>query len=196
MGGIIAKQMGLPVEQFVVAVNENDEFVKLLDTDIYEKIAPSKNCLSSAMNVGHPSNLTRLIDLYGGHMDEKGHLHRAPDMEKMREDFWGISISNDQTKETIGRVFKQYDYILEPHGSVAWSGLEAYLKDKPTDSPCVSFETADPAKFPDEIKELIGIDPELPKNMAAQTDKEEFINDLDNTYIAFRSFLKNKYSKA
>ena len=76
MGGVLAKEMGLPVEKFIVAVNENDEFPSFLKTGEYEPVVPSRNCSSNAMNVGHPSNLARLIDLYGGWLfderDEKG----------------------------------------------------------------------------------------------------------------------------
>ncbi|MCK4555478.1 MAG: threonine synthase, partial [Candidatus Aenigmarchaeota archaeon] len=54
--GLIAKRMGLPVSKFIAAVNENDVFQKFLYTGIYEPIVPSKNCISSAMNVGNLSN--------------------------------------------------------------------------------------------------------------------------------------------
>jgi threonine synthase len=189
MGGILAKNMGLPVEKFVVAVNENDEFETFLKTGSYNKIVPSKACLSSAMNVGHPSNLTRVIDLYGGHMDEKGHLHRAPDMDKLRKDFWAISISDDLTRETIKDTYAKYKFVLEPHGSVGWAGLSAYLKENPSDLPCVSFETADPAKFPEQIQELIGINPEVPQNMKDQEEKEELLHDLANKYQDFKQYL-------
>ncbi|MCD6408171.1 threonine synthase, partial [bacterium] len=90
MGGVFAREMGLPVKKFIVAVNENDEFPKFLQTGIYKPVEPSKKCSSNAMNVGHPSNLARLIDLYGGWLlderDEKGEvikkgvLKEKPDM--------------------------------------------------------------------------------------------------------------------
>jgi len=64
MGGLLAKKMGLPVKKFVVATNENDEFPMFVASGQYEKIVPSKNCISSAMNVGHPSNVARLVALY------------------------------------------------------------------------------------------------------------------------------------
>ena len=60
MGGVFAKHMGLPVAKFIVAVNENDEFPRFLTSGEYEKISPSRNCLSNAMNVGHPSNLSSI----------------------------------------------------------------------------------------------------------------------------------------
>ena len=74
MGGLIAKKMGLPVKKFIISTNENDEVPEFLRTGIYKPINPSKNCISSAMNVGHPSNLARIVALYGGIMDETGNI--------------------------------------------------------------------------------------------------------------------------
>ena len=104
-----------------------------------------------------------MVDLYGGHLDEKGQLLQQPDMDRMHQDFWSISISDDQTRDTIKQVYEEYSLVLEPHGAVAWAGLQAYLADQPSELPCIAFETADPAKFPDQIRELIGIDPPLPE---------------------------------
>jgi threonine synthase len=195
LGGLLAQRMGLPVHKFIAAVNENDEFPRFLATGTYQKIAPSRNCLSSAMNVGHPSNLARLIDLYGGHLDEKGQLHKSPDMDKIRNDIWSVSVSDAQTKETIKEVHQQFKFILEAHGAVGWAGLQAYLKHEPFSGVCVSFETADPAKFPQQIVEIIGVDPLLPPNMQAQTAKQEFITELPNNYDQFKAFLTQKFLK-
>jgi threonine synthase len=92
MGGVIAKKMGLPVEKFIIATNENDEVPVYFRSGNYRPIVPSLNCISSAMNVGHPSNLARLIAVYGGVMDEKGNISSAPDMDKMVKDFFSVSI--------------------------------------------------------------------------------------------------------
>jgi len=72
MGGLLALRMGLPAKKFVAATNENDEFPRFMKSGTYEPIRPSRNCISNAMNVGHPSNLARLFSLYGGQMDEMG----------------------------------------------------------------------------------------------------------------------------
>jgi threonine synthase len=86
MGGVLAMKMGLPVKRFIIATNDNDEFPKYVRTGTYDKIVPSKNCISSAMNVGHPSNLARLVALYGGMMDETGKIFKPADMQMMRQD--------------------------------------------------------------------------------------------------------------
>jgi threonine synthase len=78
MGAVVARQMGLPVKKLIASVNDNDAFPKFLASGHYEKISPSRNSVSNAMNVGHPSNLARLVAVYGGQMDETGKIHRSP----------------------------------------------------------------------------------------------------------------------
>lgn len=165
LGCEYARRMGLPVAMLVMPTNENDEFPRFLETGVYEKISPSRSCLSNAMNVGHPSNLARFFDLYGGTVDRKGIVHRQPDLKEMKRHIYSVSISDRETKKTIKRVYEKYKVLLEPHGAVGWRGLEVYLElfgDFPL---CISLETAHPAKFPDEIRELLGIEPDLPPSM-------------------------------
>ena len=163
--------MGLPVEKLIMPTNENDESPRFLETGIYEKISPSRACLSNAMNVGHPSNLARFFDLYGGTVDRTGVVHRIPDLDEMKRRIYSVSISDRETKKTIKRVYEQHKVLLEPHGAVGWRGLEVYLElfgDAPL---CISLETAHPAKFPDEIRELLEIDHDLPQSMKDIDDR-------------------------
>ena len=196
LGCEYAWRMGLPVERLVMPTNENDEFPRFLETGVYEKIAPSKACLSSAMNVGHPSNLARFFDLYGGTVDRNGMVHRMPDIEAMRERIYSVSISDRETKKTIKRVYDQHRVILEPHGAVGWRGLEVYLElfgDFPL---CVSLETAHPAKFPDEIRELLEIDPELPQSMRDLDTRSGQPVFLSADYGQFRDYLRDRLRAA
>jgi threonine synthase len=165
LGCEYARRMGLPVEKLVMPTNENDEFPRFLETGVYRKISPSRACLSNAMNVGHPSNLARFFDLYGGTVDRTGVVHRTPDLEVMKKNIYSVSISDRETKKTIKRVYDQYRVLLEPHGAVGWRGLEVYLELFGDVALCISLETAHPAKFPDEIRELLQIDPDLPQSI-------------------------------
>lgn len=61
MGAVVAREMGLPVRKIIAAVNENDAFPRFLASGSYQKITPSRNSLSNAMNVGHASSLARLV---------------------------------------------------------------------------------------------------------------------------------------
>lgn len=195
MGGLIAKQMGLPVRKFVVATNENDEFPLFMQSGEYHVISPSRNCISSAMNVGHPSNVARLITLYGGNMDETGRIISMPDMEAIRKDIYAISITDKETEQTIEDEYKQTKTLLEPHGAVGWAGLKHYLKDNPEDNErlCVSLETAHPAKFPEKICEILSIDPSLPPSLQNLENKDEYITPMLNDYNAFAKYLMENF---
>ena len=193
MGGVLGMKMGLPVKKFIIATNSNDEFPILLKTLKYNKIEPSINCISSAMNVGHPSNLARLIALYGGTMDEKGQIFKDPDFELMKKEIFGVSISDELTRLTIKETYEKFNTLLEPHGAVGWAGINKWLEENKEDSDrlFVSLETAHPAKFPEEINRIIGIDPELPPSLSGLDHKPEFINNIDNNYSSFKEWLIN-----
>lgn len=196
MAGLIAFKTGLPVKKFIVSTNENNEVPEFLKTGIYKKISPSKNCISSAMNVGHPSNLARIIALYGGIMDENGKIIREPDIRKMREDLHGISFSDDDTRKAIADIYRKYNIILEPHGALAWLGIKDYAESikntKSGQQLFISLETAHPAKFADEIIPIIKCEPPLPHSLSELADKEEKIFTIDNDYDKLKDFiLKN-----
>jgi len=189
MGGLIAMRMGLPVRKFIAATNENDEFPRFMETGEYRPIRPSKNCISNAMNVGHPSNLARIFALYGGEMDETGVVRKQPDLSAMRRDLYAVSISDEETRQTIKDIYRDHCVILEPHGAVGWAGLVRYLKEVDDWSPCFSLETADPAKFPDEIISLIGINPKVPEAMSKLDRLEEHYDGLEGSYTALKGYL-------
>ena len=193
MGAIIAGQMGLPIRRLVVPVNGNDEFPSFLSTGSYEKIEPSRNCLSNAMNVGHPSNLARLVAIFGGQMDEAGAIRRAPDMTAMRRALFSSSVSDDQTRDTIRKAWDKHSLLLEPHGAVAWHGFLDYLAVEPLNgAPAVVLETAHPAKFPEEIETVLGFAPEVPPTLAALDQSPEDFDRLTVSYEAFRDYMLAK----
>jgi threonine synthase len=218
MGGIIARKMGLPIRRLVIATNSNDEVPRFLETGRYDPIVPSRVCISNAMNVGHPSNLARLVDLYGGRMDEVGKLHKSPDMAAMRSDLYAVSIDERETRTTIRDAWREHRLLLEPHGAVGWAGLKRYLDGHGGDSPasldghggdspasldghggdddalCVSLETAHPAKFPDEVKAITGVDPELPPSLVGLEARPEQYPVMPVDYDAFRDLLLDRYA--
>lgn len=192
LGCEFARRMGLPVKKLVMPTNANDEFPRFLSTGVYEKISPSRAAISNAMNVGNPSNLARFFDLYGGTVDRLGRVHKQPDLDEMRRRIYSVSVSDDDTRETIGRVYKDFGVILEPHGAVGWRGLEAYLQEYGDTASCVTLETAHPAKFSQEIGGILGFIPELPKNMADLGDRTGEPYLLESNYGSFKQFLQNQ----
>jgi threonine synthase len=193
--GVIAARMGLPVDRFVISTNSNNEVPEYLRTGKYIPVVPSLNCISSAMNVGHPSNLARIIDLYGGRMDEKGHISRQPDFQNMRKDFFGVSVSDDETRNTIAGVYEKYGILLEPHGAAAWFGMEEYLWENALENHChISLETAHPAKFPEEIRKVTGLTPELPQQLSVLQGKHERFFRIKKDYTMLKELII-RYSK-
>ncbi|MBN2715923.1 MAG: threonine synthase [Deltaproteobacteria bacterium] len=195
MGAVLAFKGGLPVEKFVVATNANDEVPLFVESGVYRKIEPSRVCISNAMNVGHPSNLARLVDLYGGHLDETGAMLKKPDMDALRRDFYAVSISDEKTRATIRSVYEKYATLIEPHGAVGWAGLETYFNDVPqhANMAAVCLETAHPAKFPDEVRRITGVEPPLPACLSDLDSKPESFDSMKVDYEAFKTYLKGKY---
>ena len=194
-GDLLRRKWVLPVRKFIIATNENDEVPEFIRTGNYKSISPSINCISSAMNVGHPSNLPRIVELYGGIMDETGVIKKMPDHKKMQEDFYSVSVTDEETRMIIAGIYKQFGIILEPHGAIAWHGINDFCNsDKIGDSEdqlFISLETAHPAKFPGEILESIKIDPPLPSSLKGISDMEEEYVILDNNYQLLKVFIEN-----
>lgn len=194
MGAVIAKKMGLAVKKLVVPVNANDEFPKYLLSCLYQKIEPSVNCISNAMNVGHPSNLARLVAIYGGCMDEQGRVSREPDYEAMRRELFSTSVSDEATRETIVEAWEKYKLMLEPHGAVGWRGLMEYIAQEPLNgSPAVVLETAHPAKFPAEVEKLTGIPPEVPESLERVEKLAEDYDRMAVDYEKLKAYLLANY---
>jgi len=197
LGGVIAFRSGLPVARFAVATNANDEVPRFLATGRYEKIDPSRVCISNAMNVGHPSNLARLVTLYGGQMDEVGRLAAKPDMEALRRDFFATSVDDAETRETIRSAYAEHGVLLEPHGAVGWAGLARLCAADPAAAALVSvsLETAHPAKFPEEIRAITGVEPPLPPSLQGLDARAEKYGAMEMDYGAFKSHLEKEYRR-
>jgi len=148
--------MGLPIQRFVAATNANDVFPEYLDTGIFSPRA-SIQTLSNAMDVGNPSNFARIMDLFG------------EDQDRLEEIIQGLAFSDPSTQEAIREVYRQYGYIVDPHGAVGYLALKEYQLRYPGSSGVV-LGTAHPAKFKDTVEETLGISVELPEALARLVD--------------------------
>ncbi|HEX9046115.1 MAG TPA: threonine synthase [Verrucomicrobiae bacterium] len=190
MGAVVAREMGLPVRKIIASVNDNDAFPKFLASGDYQKISPSRNSLSNAMNVGHPSNLARLVAIYGGQMDETGRIHKQPNLTAMRRDIFSSSISDARTVTGVKEFWNHFQLLLEPHGAVAWQGFQDWMASEPLgNSPAVIVETANPAKFPEEVERVVGWPPDVPTNMLASLQLPEDYDRMDADYGTFKQYL-------
>lgn len=172
--GLLAKKMGLPVATFIAATNVNDSVPKYLHSGIF-KSHPSKHTLSNAMDVGNPSNFARMLDLYRHQYKE------------MSDDIFGVSFTDDQTKVAIKDVFTNYEYLLDPHGAVAYLGLKAFQSDEKING--IFLETAHPAKFADDVERIIDQKIPIPERLQEVLSKEKQSIVLDASYDNLREVL-------
>ena len=197
MGAVVAREMGLPVRKIIASVNDNDAFPRYLASGRYEKVSPSRNSVSNAMNVGHPSNLARLVAVYGGQMDETGKIHQQPDLVAMRRDIFSSSITDDRTRTSLREFWNKYQILLEPHGVVAWQGFLDWNAVEPLgSSPAVIVETANPAKFPEEVEKVVGWAPDVPASMVTGLKLPEDYDRMGADYERFRDYLVAAHSAA
>jgi len=149
--GLLAHKMGLPIKRFIAANNSNDIFTKYLDTGEYHPRA-SVQTLANAMDVGNPSNFARIIDMYDG------------DYKTIASEICGTAFDNSQIRETIGTVYRETGYLLDPHGACGYRALSEGLKDGESG---VFLETAHPAKFRETVESIIHRPIAVPEKLQA-----------------------------
>ncbi|MGH2643488.1 MAG: threonine synthase [Chitinophagaceae bacterium] len=175
--GLISQRMGMPVHHFVASTNINDEVPQYLQSGKFIPY-PSKHTLSNAMDVGNPSNFSRMLDLFD------------KDVDKMASVISGYSFDDEETKAGIRHVFDQHKYVMCPHTSVAYLGLKEYLKEYPDkDLAGVFLSTAHPCKFPDVFEEDIKKQIVYPSQVAMLKDKKKNAVLMDNDFEALKVFL-------
>ncbi|HEY3429348.1 MAG TPA: threonine synthase [Cyclobacteriaceae bacterium] len=149
--GLLARKMGLPIHQFIAATNINDIVPDYLNTRIFSP-RPSKATISNAMDVGNPSNFTRILDLF----------HR--DYKALQKEITGYSFTDDETRAAMREVFRKSNYVLDPHGAVGYLGLKKFLSQNPKNTG-VFFETAHPAKFIETVESTLQTKISIPKTL-------------------------------
>lgn len=171
--GLIAKRMGLPIHKFIAATNVNKIVPDYLQSGNFDP-KPSIQTISNAMDVGNPSNFSRMMDLYGSMW------------EKVKKDIVGYFYTDDQTKEAILELHQKYGYTADPHGAIGYMALKEYLEGNQIG---IFLETAHPGKFLPTVQGVLGKTLDLPKALSDLYDKEKDAFRLSNNYEDFKQFL-------
>ncbi len=175
--GLFAKRMGLPIDQFIAANNENDIVYNYLKTGEYNPKS-SVQTIANAMDVGDPSNFVRILDLYG-----QSH-------KEISNEILGYRYSDDDIRKTVKRVYTEEGYLLDPHGACGYQALEDYLSEGETG---IFLETAHPAKFTETVEDIIGEGKvELPEKLAEFMKGEKLSVEMGKEFAEFKSFLLSK----
>ncbi|TVZ57276.1 threonine synthase [Lutibacter sp. Hel_I_33_5] len=173
--GLMAQKLGLPVKQFIAATNVNDTVPNYLVDGVYNP-KPSKATISNAMDVGNPSNFIRIQELFNN------------DLEALKTAFSSYSFTDEATKVAMKDIYKNANYVADPHGAVGYLGLKEY---KITEEQFGIFlETAHPVKFLDVVTETLPVEVEIPEQIKSVIDKEKEALKI-GTYEELKSFLNS-----
>jgi threonine synthase len=142
--GLLAYKSGLPAEHFIAACNANDTIPQYLISGNYRP-RTARATLSNAMDVGDPSNFVRILELF---------KNSFPSIKKVLSSY---SINDAKTLATIEQVYKEYGYIVDPHGAVGYACLQMFLGQS-SSLKGYFLETAHPIKFHETVKAVIDQD--------------------------------------
>jgi threonine synthase len=196
--GYIARKMGLPIAELVVATNQNDILYRTLETGAYTKqgVTPS---ISPSMDIQVSSNFERaLFDAYG--RDGAAVAAQMADLGKggfeisqgayqmLRDTFAAGRASEVQTSAAIKTYIAQHGELLCPHTAVGVHVAEAHLGTVPM----VTLATAHPAKFPAAVEAATGIHPPLPPRMADLYDRPERLTRVPRDLGAIQALIKER----
>jgi len=174
--GLLAMNLGLPIDHFVAATNRNDVVPEFLRTGSYTP-RPSVSTLSNAMDVGAPSNFVRMQALFGG------------SWQAMQSRIAGMAFSDTRTRAAIREVFELHQYVIDPHGAVGWLAARAWRSNHPA-SATITLETAHPAKFPDVITAELGANRvAVPERLAILAHRDKIATQLPADQAIFRAWL-------
>lgn len=172
--GMMAQQLGLPINHFVAANNANNVVTRYLTSALYEP-KPSVQTISNAMDVGAPSNFIRIQEIYKNNF------------EALKENISSYSFSDDETREAMLEIYKDCNYVADPHGAVGYLGAKAYLENNPN-AHCVFLETAHPTKFLDVVEAVIKEEQPLPEQIQAVMGGVKVATEA-STYEDLKAFL-------
>ena len=173
--GLLIRASGLLVGRFIAACNANDTVPRFLRTGNFEP-QPSVLTLSSAMDVGDPSNFPRILEIFG------------QDLSNLRRVLTAVTVSDAETAETVKQVFTDFKYVLDPHGAVAYRALSEYLSDEPGIQG-IFLETAHPAKF-ESITEILGNYGVVPEDIADISGRTKSVTEIDPDYQQIREIIR------
>jgi threonine synthase len=198
--GYLAKQMGLPIEQLVIATNANDILHRCISNNDHSKQA-LHHSLSPSMDIMVSSNFERLLfDLYdrdGAEIQrlisefESGSMplnDRA--LSRARALFSSDRLDDKSTLEVIAQVYQESGYLIDPHTAIGVAAARA--KRRNHDTPMICLATAHPAKFPAEVAQALpSVSAQLPQHMQGLFQREERYTILQNDILKVQGFVQD-----
>ena len=194
--GLVAKRMGLTVDQFIIATNSNDILDRMLKSGRYE-VTGVHATSSPSMDIQVSSNFERLVYLANdrnaaavraamGSLAQSGaYTLKSAALKAIRAEFKSGAAPEAETASTIARVLRQTGELVDPHTAV---GLYVAAQQK-LKSPLITLATAHPAKFPDAVRAASGESPRLPHRLEHLLTAKESFKVLPNSAAAVKEFI-------
>jgi threonine synthase len=179
--GYAAKRMGLPIEQLVIATNDNDILARTMETGEYRTLGVVATT-SPSMDIQVSSNFERLLfesagrdaatvrRYMAGLKQSGGFTIEKTQLERIRREFSAGRSDMAETGETIRSTLASTGYLLDPHTATAIHVAKAYTT---ASTPMIVLATAHPAKFPAAVEEASGVAPNLPAWLDGMMQREE-----------------------
>lgn len=169
LAGYLAKRLGLPVGTLICASNANNVLTDFIHTGTYNRMRPLLKTTSPSMDILVSSNLERLLyllsgdtELVAGLMDwlNKEGAYTVPDalLAQIQKEFWAAYCDDSRAQEVMGRVYREFGYLCDPHTASGWAAAEDYVAQTGDHRPMVVLSTASPYKFPVAVLTAIGGD--------------------------------------
>lgn len=193
LAGYYAKCMGLPVHKLICASNTNNVLSVFLNTGKYDRRRDFYKTISPSMDILISSNLERLlyqitdedaakVAAWMKELRDEGFYDVGSKLlGKIQKAFFGTWVDEFETKETICKVFRDKNYLLDPHTAVAWRACEKYRLVSSDERYCVVLSTASPFKFYGSVLEAIK--PELYRQEMDPFEALELLAGLSSTTI-------------
>lgn len=169
LAGYLAKLLGLPVGRLICASNANNVLTDFIRTGTYNRLRPLLKTTSPSMDILVSSNLERLLYLLSGDASLVSDLMRQLNqegsytvpsqlLEKIQSLFWAAYCDDARAEEIMGRVYREFGYLCDPHTASGWAAAEDYVNETSDNRPMVVLSTASPYKFPAAVLKAIGGD--------------------------------------
>ncbi len=199
--GYIARQMGLPIAQLVIATNQNDILDRALRTGDYMTDGV-RSSISPSMDIQVSSNFERvLFDAYGrdggavaalmGELQAGGFRISQGALQMLRATFASGRCSEDETRATIKAAFAATGEVLCPHSAVGVKVAGEHLGPVPM----ITLATAHPAKFPDAVEAAMGVRPALPPRMADLLERKERVTRAANDLKSLQALVRERIAR-
>jgi len=201
--GEVAARMGLPMGELVVATNANDILARTLASGVYERGAVHAS-LSPSMDIQVASNFERALFEASGRdaawvreamaaFARDGRLVLPPAvLAALRARYSAYACDDAETIETMARVKRDFDTVIDPHTAVAMAAALKRWPNPEEDQDIVVLSTAHPAKFPDAVSQATGAAPEVPERLKGLFSRVENVTRLANNKDLVRAHIEAK----